>query len=58
LHFTLIIKYSLRYRAVLDAKYREVIELEDIERLATYIIEFAMPVKGEALRSSNNTARH
>jgi hypothetical protein len=34
-------------RAVLDAKYRRVIELEDIERLATYVIEFAKSVKGK-----------
>jgi len=41
-----LIEYS-EGRAVLDAKYRRVIELEDIERLATYIIEFAKPVKGK-----------
>jgi len=32
---------------VLDAKYKRRIELEDIERLATYIIEFAKPVKNK-----------
>jgi len=32
---------------VLDAKYKRRIELEDIERLATYIIEFVKPVKGK-----------
>jgi hypothetical protein len=32
---------------VMDAKYKRRIELEDIERLATYIIEFAKPVKNK-----------
>jgi hypothetical protein len=41
-----LIEYS-EGGAVLDAKYRRVIELEDIERLATYVIEFAKPVKGK-----------
>jgi hypothetical protein len=41
-----LIEYS-EGRAVLGAKYRRVIELEDIERLATYIIELAKPVKGK-----------
>jgi hypothetical protein len=41
-----LIEYS-EERVVLGAKYRRVIELEDIERLATYIIELAKPVKGK-----------